>query len=204
VLFQPDPAASMLLIELVSRAGHIDETYTHELYTPIAPFLADARTFLAGVSATVPISWEAWGPSRTRWVAPPTVDVVDAGAECRRRAARFTLANAFRGNREGARLVFPDHAVDFAPRALRRAGLASLSSESSMDAAIASVLGGSLAGWDLVNATTIVESPIFVVGAVESRLPYLERALKVPAEADDFLLVGETVIGVNVSDISTV
>jgi hypothetical protein len=195
VLFQPDPAASMLLVELVSRAGHIDETYTHELYTPIAPFLADARTFLAGVSATGPTSWEAWGPSRTRWVAPPTLDAADA--------ARFTLANAFRGNREGARLVFPDHAVDFAPRALRRAGLASLSSESSMGAAVASVLGGSLAGWDLVNATTTVESPIFVDGAVKSRLPYLERALKVPAEADDFLLVGETVIGVNVSDTAT-
>jgi hypothetical protein len=189
----------MMLVDFIARTESSEGpvTHTHELYTPIWPFLADASRFLVALAlGEMPplqiecVPWKMWGPESTRWACGPA------------------LEPTFRHAREGARLVAPGYAVDFAPFVLRRLlhRRDRLSPSSSPDVTKPlqevgerSQEAATLGAWRVVEETTTLCSEVFADGEVESRLPYFERTLRIPAEADDFMLVGDTVIGVNVS-----
>jgi hypothetical protein len=165
-----------------------------QFYTPLSPFLTEVST--AQTSSVLPsepgiVRWNEWGPEHTRWINGTDSDSdgrVDMGPDGGQVHGRTTT---FPTHRDGSRLLMPGRLLDFAPFAVKH-----VIHRRPPDSSPKCDLGE----FRLVTEPTTTAHHLLHENVV-SRLPYFERELDCPAleEADDFLLVGKTVVLINVS-----
>jgi hypothetical protein len=201
--FRPNISAAMLHIQiglqpLTSQDGTTPDTHEDDFFTPLWPFLRQAKLSLSVITPSRNskiVLWEEWGPQRTRWVEKNTaLEFPQEPSEDWQSFVRM------QGNREGSKLVFPRHVIDFAPfetSFLQRDTKAQNNLHNTEGCTSRASLMGRLRT-RLVIEPTILKSPWY--DPITSYLPYFETRLPELIDADDILLVGDMIVGIEVSD----
>jgi hypothetical protein len=206
LLLKADPFAGLMHVEVsLWPAPNGMPMRRDEFYTPLWPFHRAAELHLSEPASATPkaVSWNDWGPSLTRWINygfEPAPDTDDEGAEeqadavvedppnDRQWAPPWALYTGMTSNREGSRIIFPRHVIDFAPFDLARTlHQHTLRGDETTESGTMKI----------VTRTTEISTPLYEEPIV-SRLPYLQTRLNMSLHADDLMLVGETIVGLGV------
>lgn len=201
-LLQHNPEASMMHVSLsiapfsLGVTGPV--TRRDEFYTPIWPFLRSANNAKLDSSDHEPevIPWAEWGPTKTRWIDQrwSTIDDGEVVEGVAVDTPDWAPLSRLTGNREGARIVFTRHIVDFAPMELARVLHSRKIGKMSMEDGIQPMVARRER---IVTEPTVIRAVEYAEPVV-SYLAYRETQNNPPLECDDIMLIGEKVVALSV------